>query len=123
MGTGTYLFECNFYITSINNGNNGFGFALGGNAIKTEGWQAIATKGSGVTTPRSPNMSWNTSANVQLTHSNGNECTAQIKGTIRITVAGTIIPQVSLTAAAAGIVQPNSYFKVSRIGSATTSYN
>jgi len=68
-------------------------------------------------------MSWNTSANVQLTQSNGNECTAQIKGTIRITVAGTIIPQVSLENAAAGIVQPNSYFKVSRIGSATTSYN
>jgi hypothetical protein len=68
-------------------------------------------------------MSWNTSANVQLTQSNGNECTAQIKGTIRITVAGTIIPQVSLGTAAAAIVQPNSYFKVSRIGSATTSYN
>lgn len=83
----------------------------------------LRSKGSGVTTPRSPNMSWNTSANVQLTQSNGNECTAQIKGTIRITVAGTIIPQVSLGSAAAGIVQPNSYFKVSRIGSATTSYN
>jgi hypothetical protein len=68
-------------------------------------------------------MSWNTSANTSLTQSNGNECTAQIKGTIRITVAGTIIPQVSLGSAAAGIVQPNSYFKVSRIGSATTSYN
>ena len=123
LGTGTYLFECDFYLKSVDGGNNGFGFALGGNATKTEGWQAIATKGSGVTTPRSPNMSWNTSANVQLTRSNGNECTAQIKGTIRITVAGTIIPQVSLENAAAAIVQPNSYFKVSRIGSATTSYN
>jgi hypothetical protein len=121
--TGTYLFECNFYITSISSGNNGFGFALGGTATKTEGWQAIATKGSGVTTPRSPNMSWNTSANVQLTQSNGNECTAQIKGTIRITVAGTIIPQVSLGSAAAGVVQPNSYFRITRVGSATTSYN
>ena len=123
LGTGTYLFECDFYLKSVNSGNNGFGFALGGTATKTEGWQAIATKGSGVDTPRSPNMSWNTSANVQLTQSNGNECTAQIKGTIRITVAGTIIPQVSLGSAAAAIVQPNSYFKVSRIGSATTSYN
>ena len=123
LGTGTYLFECDFYLKSLDNGNSGFGFALGGNATKTEGWQAIATKGSGVDTPRSPNMSWNTSANVQLTRSNGNECTAQIKGTIRITVAGTIIPQVSLENAAAAIVQPNSYFKVTRIGSATTSYN
>jgi hypothetical protein len=123
LGTGTYLFECNFYLKSIDNGNNGFGFALGGNATKTEGWQAIATKGSGVNTPRSPNMSWNTSANTSLTQSNGNECTAQIKGTIRITVAGTIIPQVSLGSAAAAIVQPNSYFRITRVGSATTSYN
>jgi hypothetical protein len=123
LGTGTYLFECYFYLTSIDGGNNGFGFALGGGATKTESWQAIATKGSGVTTPRSPNMSWNTSANVQLTQSNGNECTAQIKGTIRITVAGTIIPQVSLGSAAAGVVQPNSYFRITRVGSATTSYN
>jgi hypothetical protein len=117
------LFECYFYLTSIDGGNNGFGFALGGGATKTQSWQAIATKGSGVTTPRSPNMSWNTSANVQLTQSNGNECTAQIKGTIRITVAGTIIPQVSLESAAAGVVQPNSYFRITRVGSATTSYN
>jgi len=68
-------------------------------------------------------MTWNTTASTALTQSGGTQCTAQIKGTIRITVAGTIIPQVSLENAAAGIVQPNSYFKVSRIGSATTSYN
>ena len=125
LGTGTYLFECDFYLKSVNSGNNGFGFALGGNATKTEGWQAIAVKGNTLNTPASssPKMTWNTSANVQLTQSNGNECTAQIKGTIRITVAGTIIPQVSLENAAAAIVQPNSYFKVTRIGSATTSYN
>jgi hypothetical protein len=119
---GTYFFECNFYLKSVDNGNNGFGFALGGNATKTQGWQAIATKGSGVDTPRSPNMSWNTSANTSLTQSNGNECTAQIKGTIRVTVPGTLIPQVSLTAAAAATVQPNTYFKISAVGSATTTY-
>ena len=125
LGTGTYLFECNFYITSISSGNNGFGFALGGDATKTEGWQAIAEKGNTLNTPASssPKMTWNTSANVELVRANGNQGAAQIKGTIRITGAGTIIPQVSLGSAAAGIVQPNSYFKVTRIGSATTSYN
>ena len=124
-GTGTYLFECNFYITSISSGNNGFGFALGGTATKTEGWQAIAEKGNTLNSPASSSqkMTWNTSPNVQLTQATGNQCTAQIKGTFRITVAGTIIPQVSLESAAAGIVQPNSYFRVTRIGSATTSYN
>jgi hypothetical protein len=30
---------------------------------------------------------------------------------------------VSLESAAAGVVQPNSYFRITRVGSATTSYN
>ena len=43
---------------------------------------------------------------------------ALIKGIIRVTVAGTIIPQVSLTVAAAAIVGANSYFKISPLGAA-----
>ena len=124
LGTGTYLFECYFYFTGASNGNSTFGFALGGNATKTEGWQAIAYKGSSLGNPSNPGITWNTGANIELAQKSvGRECTAQIKGTIRITGAGTIIPQVSLENAAAPIVQPNSYFKVTRIGSATTSYN
>jgi hypothetical protein len=118
------LFECNFYFTGADNGNSTFGFALGGNATKTEGWQAIAYKGSSLGNPSNPGITWNTGANTALAQKSvGRECTAHIKGTIRITGAGTIIPQVSLENAAAAIVQPNSYFKVTRIGSATTSYN
>jgi hypothetical protein len=124
LGTGTYLFECYFYLTDVSNNNGSFGFALGGTATKTEGWQALAYKGSSLGNPSNPGITWNTTANTSLAQKSvGRECTAQIKGTIRITGAGTIIPQVSLEDAAAPIVQPNSYFKVTRIGSATTSYN
>jgi hypothetical protein len=121
--TGTYFFECVFHLESMSNTNSSFGFALGGTATKTEGWQSFAYKSSTIKTPSSPGITWNTSANTTLiSNSIGTQGFASIKGTVRVTVAGTIIPEVSLTAAAAAIVQPNSYFKMSAVGTATTTY-
>jgi hypothetical protein len=121
--TGTYFFECVFHLESMSNSNSSFGFALGGTATKTEGWQSFAYKSSTIKTPSSPGITWNTSENTTLiSNSIGTQGFASIKGTVRVTVAGTIIPQVSLTAAAAATVQPNSYFKISPVGSATTTY-
>ena len=121
--TGTYFFECLFHLESMSNSNSTFGFALGGTATKTEGWQSFAYKSSTLKTPSSPGITWNTEANTTLiSNSIGTNGFASIKGTIRVTVPGTIIPQVSLTAAAAAIVQPNSYFKISAVGTATTTY-
>ena len=120
---GTYFFECAFHLESMDSGNNSFGFALGGDATKTQGWHSLAYKSNTLQTPSSPGITWNTGPNTNLvSNSRGDNCTAYIKGTIRVTIAGTIIPQVSLTAAAAAIVQPNSYFKISPVGSATTTY-
>ena len=121
--TGTYFFECIFHLESMSNSNSSFGFALGGTATKTEGWQSFAYKSSTLKTPSSPGITWNTEANTNLTsNSLGTNGFASIKGTIRVTVPGTIIPQVSLTAATAAIVQPNSFFKISAVGTATTTY-
>jgi len=120
---GTYFFECAFHLEGMNGGNNSFGFALGGNATKTEGWHSLAYKSNTLQTPSSPGITWNTGPNTTLvSNSIGDNCTAYIKGIIRVTVPGTLIPQVSLTAAAAAIMQPNSYFKISAVGSATTTY-
>jgi hypothetical protein len=120
---GTYFFECAFHLESMANGNNSFGFALGGDATKTQGWHSLAYKSNTLQTPSSPGITWNTGPNTTLvSDSQGDNCTAYIKGTVRVTVAGTLIPQVSLTAAAAATVQPNSYFKISPVGSATTTY-
>ena len=120
---GTYFFECAFHLESMDGGNNSFGFALGGDATITQGWHSLAYKSNTLQTPSSPGITWNTGPNTTLvSNSIGDNCTAYIKGTVRVTVAGTLIPQVSLTAAAAAIVQPNSYFKISPVGSATTTY-
>ena len=42
-----------------------------------------------------------------------------IKGVIRVTVAGTVIPQISMTQANAAVVSANSYFKVKPFGGAS----
>jgi hypothetical protein len=117
---GTYKFECFYALTSMSTGSNGsFGFALGGGATKTEGWYASATK-SAFTTANTLQGTWNTAANTSLTSSNTTSTGyAFINGHFRITATGTIIPQVSLGVSAAAVVQTNSFFRCSPVGSAT----
>lgn len=116
---GTYEFECSYALTGMSTGTSGsFGFALGGTATKTEGWTSIAQKASNtLATAAAGNTAFSTAANTALTPNSTNSAgTALIKGVFRITVAGTIIPQVSLTVASAAVVQANSYFKCKPIG-------
>lgn len=120
---GTYQFECVYALTTLSGGGS-FGFALGGTAVKTEGWQAHATKGATLATATTSSLTFNTAANTTIgIVSTGTTGTALIKGIIRVTTAGTIIPQVSLTAAAAAVVQANSYFKISPISASATATN
>lgn len=117
---GTYKFECFYALTNMSTGTTAsFGFALGGTASKSEGWYASATK-SAFTTASALTGTWNVGANTALTSTNTTATGyAFIKGHFRITVAGTIIPQVSLGAANAAVVQTNSYFYCSPVGNAT----
>lgn len=115
----TYYFECLINVTSISNTSGSFGFAIGGTATLTSiQWNSVAIKTSAPTTAIAPNVTMNTTAaNTALNiASAGTVGHAMIRGVIRINAAGTIIPQISLTVANAGIVQPNSYFKVIPIG-------
>ena len=119
---GTYQFECFFYATSMSATSGFYGFALGGTATCTQSWTSLATKGTG--SPSSSVASqttYNTSAsNAQLVSASTNAIGyATIRGVIRVTTAGTIIPQISLSIASAAVVQPNSYFKISPIGNST----
>ena len=123
LSIGTYQFECMYSLSSLSTTSGSFGFALGGTATKTEGWTASATKNSSLTnTATAPNITYNTTANASglTANTTGTTGVALIKGIIRITVAGTIIPQISLTVAAAAVVGANSYFKVSPISSSAT---
>ena len=122
LGTGTFFFECVFYLTSLSTTTGSFGFAIGGTATKTQYWEARAKK-STLATAAAGSTTFNTAANTTLaTTSTTNTGYASIAGTIDITVAGTIIPQLSLTVAAAAVVNTGSYFRIRRMGSNTVAY-
>lgn len=109
---GAYQFECEFALASMSTGSSSFGFAFGGAATRTEFWTAEAVKAV-FATATSPQRTWNTTANTAIatasTAANGH---ARIRGTVHITVAGTLIPQVSLGTAAAAVVQIGSWFRI-----------
>jgi hypothetical protein len=123
LAAGTYFFECLFTLSSLGLTTN-FGFALGGTAtIAGQLWQATASQGP-VSSTGTANLStsFNTAANTALlttassTNVNG---FAIIKGKLRISAAGTLIPEVSLATAAAAIVAVDSYFRIWPVGSST----
>ena len=115
---GTYEFECSFALTSLSATSGTFGFALGGTATFTQAWTSFAGLGVG-TTATTPQVTFNSAANTALTAAGTTAAgNAFIKGILRVTVAGTVIPQVSLSVAAAAVVGANSYFKVNPVGAA-----
>jgi hypothetical protein len=101
--------------------SGGFGFAIGGTATLTSIiWRSHANKAV-LATAASDQSSVNvTAANTALvTLTTATVGWAYIRGLIRVNGAGTIIPQVSLSQAAAAIVGLDSYFKISPKGSNT----
>lgn len=118
---GTYQYEMSFALTTMSATSGSFGFGLGGTATKTFSYHSTSSKaGTALTTGQATLQTFGSAANTALqTASTGTVGTALIKGIMRVTVTGTVIPQVSLTVASAAVVQTNSYFKVSPIGSAT----
>jgi hypothetical protein len=118
---GTYQYEMSFALTGMSATSGSFGFGLGGTATKTFSYHATTSKaGTSLTTGQATLQTFGSAANTALqTASTGTVGTALIKGIMRVTVTGTVIPQVSLTVASAAVVQANSYFKVSPIGNAT----
>ena len=118
---GTYQYETSFCISGMSATSGSFGFAFGGTATETYSYNASASKaGTSLTTPRALVSTCGSAAITTLVaNSTGTVGSAFITGIIRVTVAGTIIPQISLTVAAAAVIQANAYFKVSPIGNAT----
>jgi hypothetical protein len=114
---GTYTFEAMIRLSSMSATSGSFGFALGGTATFTQAWTAVAALSAATVNSQ---ISYNTAANTSLTTA-GTAASGQalIKGEIRVTVTGTIIPQVSLTIAAAAVVNLGSYFRITPMGSST----
>lgn len=109
----TYWFECGFSLTSMSATSGSYGFALGGTAvIASQGWRAWANKAA-LATATAGLMTYNTAANTTLATANTTTTgSAFVCGFVRITTAGTLIPQVSLGVAAAAVVGAQSYFRI-----------
>lgn len=118
----TYRFRCSFALASMSTSAGAFGFALGGTAtILKQAWLAIAQKnGTSLATPTAATLIFATAATTisgsAASTAFGN---AFIEGYIEVSSAGTIIPQVSLTVAAAAIVQAGAFFELEPVGADT----
>lgn len=122
LAVGTYFFECQFALTTMNTSSGSWGFALGGTATKTEGWVAHTSRpATSLATAENEGMlTFNSAANTAWgAASTDAQGVAHVSGVIRVTVAGTIIPQVSLGVANAAVVQANSFFRIRKIGSSS----
>jgi hypothetical protein len=117
---GAYEFECNFALTGLSATSGTFGFAFAGTATYTQGWTATAAvQATSLATATNQQISFNSAANTALaTAGTGTFGSSSISGILRVTVAGTIIPSVSLSVASAAIVQTNSFFRIRSIGAA-----
>lgn len=114
--TGTYAFECQFALSAMSATSGSFGFALGGTATKSQAWTSLS-KDATLATASTTQLTYNTAANTALcAASTATVGATRIKGIIRVTVTGTVIPQVSLTTAAAAVVAVNSFFRIRPIG-------
>jgi len=120
LSVGTYEFECAYSLTAMSATSAAYGFALGGTATFTQFYTTIAKKDTGLSSPLSANITFNTAANTSISGSNtGTGGIANISGIINVSVTGTVIPQVSLGIAAAAVVGIGSYFRIRPIGSTT----
>jgi hypothetical protein len=121
LAVGTYEFECGFALSALNTATSSvFGWTLAGAATKTVAWMSHATSGT-ITTPQTAFVTYNTAANAAIVPANTTGVgTAYITGIIRVTVAGTVVPQISTnTGATAALVAVNSYFKVRQVSGGT----
>jgi len=122
-GSRSYQFECQFDLSSMSGTSGTFGFALGGTATFTyvKWWSAAVKVTPAITAVTQLGGTMNTtSSNTALTANNTNTVGyATIKGIMRINAGGTVIPQVSLSQAAAAVVGQDSCFKLSPLGSNT----
>lgn len=122
LDTGLYEFECLMKLSAMSATSGTFGFAFGGTAVRNEAWLSFGIKNtlSAISTISS---TFSTAANTAIT---GNTTStvgmAFIKGIVRITTGGTLIPQVSLSVAAAAVVDPYSRFLIWKSNGGTNNY-
>lgn len=122
LSVGTYQFECMFSLTGMSTNSGSFGFSITGTATKTYSYTALA-QDAALATATTVASTFNTGANTALAIASASTTGyALIRGVIRVTVAGTIIPNVSLSSGAAAVVGADSYFLLNQLGSSSAAY-
>jgi hypothetical protein len=121
LGVGTYFFECYFSLSSMSASSGAFGWDLTAGTATISGiaWESTGNKAA-LATAGTPQSTANTAANVAIVSATTNTVGwARICGKVRVSVAGTVTPQVSLGVAAAAVVGTDSYFRIWGVGSNT----
>jgi hypothetical protein len=121
LAVGTHFFECCFSLSSLSATSGSFGWTLAAGTATIAGilWYCEAAKGS-LSLGAAPLGTVNTAANTAIATASTNTLGfARITGKVRISAAGTVIPQISQATAAAAIVAVDSYFRIWPVGTNT----
>lgn len=128
LATGTYRFTCMLYITgmSTTTGNAAFDIDGAGTAvIGTTLYQAFGIDSNTPTSTGTQGGSWaitpQTGTNM-VSGGTGTAMAATIHGVFEVTTAGTIIPSITLTTAAAAVVNAGSFFECYSIGDTSVGF-
>ena len=122
---GVFFFECVFDLSSMSATSGSFGWTLAPGStnpatIAGIKWLAVANKAA-LATAATPQSTVNTAANTAIATATTNTVGwARITGKVRISAAGTVVPQVSLGVAAAAVVGVDSYFRIWQVASSAT---
>lgn len=124
--TGVYEFEMMVYVTTMSSTSGNATVSLLGGGTATVDRVGQATFGMDNTTPTNAAtvggaVSINTGTNVAA-NGTGTSMFASIRGMFRVSAAGTIIPSISLTTAAAAVVKTGSYFKCAKVAESSEAY-
>jgi hypothetical protein len=125
MPIGTYRYEALLYLTSMSatSGNGTFGILGAGTATISSALSQVVGVDSAIAAGAAAGQSYWTGVNSNgtlVTTSTATALGVTIRGTFRVSAAGTIIPSFSLQTAAAAIVQTDSYFSTTRISASAT---
>lgn len=124
----TYFFECVIYLTGMSGttGNGGFNLIGAGSAtVTTASYFAHGLDATTQTTAAAIGgvfVATTSSTAIMTLTGTGTALHAFIKGTFKTNAGGTIIPSISLTTAAAAVVNPGTYFRCWKVGDAATNF-
>jgi hypothetical protein len=117
-----YFFECAFQMSSMNATSGNLIFDVKGAGTSTLSSAALTAFGADTSTPATALAAsgiWAQStanAGALVLAAVGTAMFVYIKGVVRVTVAGTLIPSITLANASAAVVAQNSWFRIWKAG-------